>query len=43
MKPEYNKGAGARKNFEDTMSKLFRAPKPEVKKPAPTKKGAPAK
>ena len=28
MKPEYRKGAEARKNFEGTMIKLFRAPKP---------------
>lgn len=25
---EYRKGAEARKNFETTMAKLFRAPKP---------------
>jgi hypothetical protein len=28
MKAEYRKGREARKNFEDGMSKLFRAPKP---------------
>jgi hypothetical protein len=28
MKPDYHKGADARKNFEETMTKLFRAPKP---------------
>jgi hypothetical protein len=39
MKPEYRNGAEARKNFEDTMQKLFRAPKAEVKKPEPKKKG----
>ncbi|MGA8089641.1 MAG: hypothetical protein WCA10_20385 [Terracidiphilus sp.] len=39
MKPEYRKGAGARKNFEGTMQKLFRAPKP-VKKEKPTAKVA---
>jgi hypothetical protein len=37
-KPEYKKGAEARKNFEDGMRKLFRIPKSEVaKKPAPKK------
>ena len=40
MKPEYRKGAEARTNFEQTMTKLFRAPKPAkvVKRP---KKAAP--
>ena len=39
-KPEYRKGAEARKNFEDTMQKLFRVPKPEKPpKPNPKKKG----
>lgn len=34
MKVEYRKGAGARKNFEDTMTKIFRAPKPpKLEKP----------
>jgi hypothetical protein len=37
MKPEFNKGAEARKNFEETMTKLFRAPKP---KKQPKKKAA---
>jgi hypothetical protein len=35
MKPEYKKGAEARKNFESTMSKLFRVPKGEASKPTP--------
>jgi len=41
MKPEYHKGADARKNFETTMSKLFRVPKSTVAaKPKPkAKKG----
>jgi hypothetical protein len=30
MRPEYHKGAKARKNFEDTMKKLFRVPKSAV-------------
>ena len=30
MKPEYRKGADARKNFETTMTKLLRAPKPDA-------------
>jgi hypothetical protein len=39
MKPEYCKGAKARKNFEDGMRKLFRVPKSKVtKKPEPKKK-----
>jgi hypothetical protein len=33
MKPEYQKGAGARKSFEATMTKLFRAPKRPKKQP----------
>jgi len=37
MKIEYRKGAEARKNFEDGMRKLFRAPKAAVTKP-PKKK-----
>lgn len=37
IKPIYRKGSEARKNFETTMSKLFRVPKTEVKKPKPTK------
>jgi len=36
MKPEYQRGAEARKNFEETMQKLFRAPKTVVK-PSPKK------
>jgi hypothetical protein len=42
MKQTYSKGTGARKNFEDTMTALFRVPKSAVKeqpKPAPKKKG----
>ena len=38
LKPEYRKGAEARKNFETTMAKLFRAPKTEVTKPKPKPK-----
>ena len=41
MKPEYEKGAAARKNFEDTMTKLFRAPKPPKPEKPPKKKAAP--
>jgi hypothetical protein len=37
MKPEYQKGTEARKKFEETMKKLFRAPKP---KKQPKKKAA---
>jgi hypothetical protein len=40
MKPEYRRGAEARKNFEDTMRKLFRVPKatmPQKPKPGPKK------
>ncbi len=37
--PEYRKGAEARKNFETTMSKLFRAPKTEATKAPKPKKG----
>jgi len=33
MKGEYRSGAEARKNFETTMSKLFRAPKSPKKQP----------
>lgn len=41
MKPEYHKGAEARKNFEDGMRKLFRVPKSAVsaKTPKPKKEG----
>jgi hypothetical protein len=41
MKHEYHKGAGARKNFEGTMQKLFRVSKTAVAqkpKPAPKEK-----
>jgi hypothetical protein len=41
MKPEYYKGAEARKNFEDTMNKLFRAPKSVVAEQKPKPKKAP--
>ena len=38
MKPEYQKGMEARKNFEEGMKKLFRVPKTAVtKKPKPKK------
>lgn len=37
-KTEYHKGAEARKNFEETMQKLFRVPKAEVSKPQPKPK-----
>ena len=37
MKPEYHKGPGAQKNFENTMRKLFRAPKTVTTKPSPKK------
>jgi hypothetical protein len=40
MKPEYYKGAEARKNFETTMTKLFRAPKPPKSEKPPKKKAA---
>jgi hypothetical protein len=45
MKPEYRKGAEARKDFESTMSKLFRVPKSKVgnKKPKPSAKKTPVK
>jgi hypothetical protein len=36
---KYANGAEARKNFEETMTKLFRAPKPP-KKEKPPKKAA---
>ena len=38
MKHEYKKGIEARKNFEETMQKLFRAPKTELAKPPKPKK-----
>jgi hypothetical protein len=40
-KPEYYEGPGARKKFDEGMTKLFRAPKPESKnepKPKPKRK-----
>jgi len=37
MKHEYHKGAEARKNFEATMTKLFRAPKPAKPEKRPKK------
>jgi hypothetical protein len=40
MKPEYEVGAEARKNFESTMTKLFRAPKPPKPEKQPKKKAA---
>lgn len=40
MKPEYKKGAEARKSFEDGMRKLFRVPKSVITpKPKSTKEG----
>jgi hypothetical protein len=42
MKPEFKEGAEARKNFEETMQKLFRAPKPP-KTAKPTAKVSPKK
>lgn len=41
MKTEYRKGAEARKNFEETMAKLFRASKPTKPEKQPKKKAAP--
>ena len=41
MKPEYHEGPEARKKFDEGMTKLFRAPKPEPKnepKPKPKRK-----
>lgn len=38
MKTEFKSGAKARKNFEDTMTKLFRAPKPPKPEKQPRKK-----
>jgi hypothetical protein len=40
MNPEYRKGAEARKNFEQTMTKLFRAPKPPKPEKQPKKNAA---
>lgn len=42
MKNELQKGARARKNFEDTMTKLFRVPKSTIEtKPKPKKASGP--
>lgn len=38
---EYKSGAPMRKNFEDTMQKLFRVPKSAVEKPKPKKASDP--
>jgi hypothetical protein len=35
MKPEYKKGAEARKNFEEGVRKLFRVPKSAVSAKTP--------
>ena len=40
MKPEYREGAAARKNFEEGMIKLFRAPKPPKQEKPPKKRGS---
>jgi hypothetical protein len=41
MKPQkYHQGTEARKNFEETMTKLFRAPKPLKPEKQPKKKAA---
>jgi hypothetical protein len=40
MKPEYKTGSEARKNFETTMTKLFRAPKSSKPKKQPKTKAA---
>lgn len=37
MKSEYRQGAEARKHFEETMSKLFRALKPSKQEKPPKK------
>lgn len=37
----YQTGAEARKNFEETMTKLFRASKPPKQEKQPKKKAAP--
>jgi hypothetical protein len=39
-KKQYERGAAARKNFEETMTKLFRAPKLPKEKKQPKKKTA---
>lgn len=38
--PHYREGTEARKDFEQTMSKLFRAPKPPKPEKQPKKKTA---
>jgi hypothetical protein len=40
MKPEFNKGAEARRRFEEGMKKLFRAPKVTKPEKEPKKKAA---
>jgi hypothetical protein len=35
MKTQYKTGKGARENFENTMHKLFRVPKPPKKEKPP--------
>jgi len=40
MQRKYHSGATARKNFEETMTKLFRAPKPAKPEKRPKKKAA---
>lgn len=37
MKTEYREGAEARKQFEETMQRIFRAPKPPKKEKPPKK------
>jgi hypothetical protein len=39
MKYEYKNGVEARKNFEETMQKIFRAPKATPKPKPPKKEG----
>jgi hypothetical protein len=38
MKREFQSGIGARKNFEETMKKLFRVPKSSVQRRSKTPK-----
>jgi hypothetical protein len=38
MKSKFNQGREARKNFEEAMTKLFRAPKPPKPEKQPKKK-----
>lgn len=40
MNRTYKEGADARKNFEQTMQKLFRAPKPPKKEKPPKKRAS---